>query len=77
MSSKQPTKTAHAYAMRMNIQETYAPSADCNEAQGCLKNFCRRMMHSSLEPMKKFCRTIRSRISETWGMTQENGDLEL
>ena len=63
--------------MRAEKQETYAPSADRDEAQGRLKNLCRRMMHSSLEPMKKFCRTIRRRIGEALKMTQEDDDLEL
>ena len=62
-----PVQDVHpvrAYAMRVEMQETYAQSADRDEAEDRLKKLCSRMMHSKLEPMKKFCRTIRNRGEE-------------
>ena len=61
---KKHLKTARAYAMRVEMQETYAQSADRDEAEDRLKKLCSWMMHSRLEPMKKFCRTIRNHWEE-------------
>ena len=62
--SVQDVYPVRTYAMRVEMQETYAQSADRDEAEDRLKKLCSWMMHSRLEPMKKFCRTIRNHREE-------------
>ena len=57
-------KTGRACMMREELQEVYASSATRGEAESSLKKLCSWMMHSRLEPMKKFCRMLRGHWNE-------------
>ena len=57
---KKHLKTARACAMRIELQEIYEQSVHRDEAEQRLKKLCSWMMHARLEPMKKFCGTIRN-----------------
>ena len=59
-----PQKTARACAMRIELQEIYEQSIHRDEAEQRLKKLCSWMMHARLEPMKKFCGTIRNHWDE-------------
>ena len=59
-----PQKTARACAMRIELQEIYEQSVHRDEAEQRLKKLCSWMMHARLEPMKKFCGTIRNHWDE-------------
>ena len=59
-----PQKTARACAMRIELQEIYEQSVHRDEAEQRLKKLCSWMMHARLEPMKKFCGTIRNHWNE-------------
>ena len=61
---KKHLKTARACAMRIELQKIYEQSIHRDEAEQRLKKLCSRMMHARLEPMKKFCATIRNHWSE-------------
>ena len=57
-------KTGRACMIREELQEIYAASATRSEAEAGLKKLCSWMMRSRLEPMKKFCRLLRSHWNE-------------
>ena len=59
-----PQKTARACAMRIELQEIYEQSVHRYEAERRLKKLGSWMMHARLEPMKKFCGTIRNHWDE-------------
>ena len=59
-----PQKTARACAMRIELQEIYEQSVHRDEAEQRLKKLCSWMMYARLEPMKKFCGTIRNHWDE-------------
>ena len=61
---KKHLKTARAYAMRVEMQEIYMQALNRDDAEKRLKKLCSRMMHSRLEPMKKFCGTLRNHWEE-------------
>lgn len=61
---KKHLKTARACAMRIELQEIYEQSVHRDEAEQRLKKLCSWMMHARLEPMKKFCGTIRNHWDE-------------
>ena len=61
---KKHLKTARACAMRIELQKIYEQSIHRDEAEQRLKKLCSRMMHARLEPMKKFCATIRNHWNE-------------
>ncbi len=57
-------KTARAYNMRLALQDVYESSDTVEEATRGLKKLCSWMMHSRLEPMKKFAKLIRNHWEE-------------
>ena len=61
---KKHLKTARAYAMRVEMQEIYMQALNRDDAEKRLEKLCSRMMHSRLEPMKKFCGTLRNHWEE-------------
>lgn len=61
---KKHLKTARAYAMRVEMQEIYVQALNRDDAEKRLKKLCSWMMHSRLEPMKKFFGTLRNHWEE-------------
>ena len=57
--SKKHLKTSRACAMREELQNIYSTAANREEAEIALKKLCSWMMHSRLDRMKAFCRTIK------------------
>ena len=57
-------KTGRACMIREELQEIYETSATRAEAESSLKKLCSWMMHSRLEPIKKFCRLLRGQWNE-------------
>ena len=57
-------QTGRACMIREELQEIYATSANRAEAEVGLKKLCSWMMHSRLEAMKKFCRSLRGHWNE-------------
>ena len=50
--------------MRIELQEIYEQSVHRDETEQRLKKLYNWMMHARLEPMKKFCGTIRNHWNE-------------
>lgn len=57
-------KTARAYAMRVELQDIYEQCKSRRTAEPRIQKLCSWMMHSRLEPMKEFCKTIRNHWDE-------------
>jgi len=53
-------KTARAYAQKVELQDIYETCNDRATAELRLKKLCSWLMHSRLEPMKKFCETLKN-----------------
>ena len=64
LKSTKHLKTARAYSMRVELQDIYAQCEDRETAEIRLKKLCSRMMHSRLEEMKDFCKTIKNHWDE-------------
>ena len=50
--------------MREELQSIYESSDGREEAEAALKKLCSWIMHSKLEPMKKFCKMLREHWDE-------------
>ncbi len=59
LSSKH-LKTSRAYSMRVELQDIYDKCYDRVTAETRPEKLCSWMMHSRIEPMKDFCRTLKS-----------------
>ena len=57
-------KTGRACMMREELQSIYENSDGREEAEAALKKLCSWIMHSKLEPMKKFCKMLREHWNE-------------
>jgi len=57
-------KTARAYAMRVELQDIYDSYEGRETAEKRLERLCSWIMHSRLEPMKKFAGTVRNHWTE-------------
>ena len=57
--SKKHLKTSRACGMREELQDIYNTASDRDGAEIALKKLCSWMMHSRLDRMKAFCKTIR------------------
>lgn len=62
--SKLNLKTSRAYNMRLALQGIYESCVTVEQAKEGLKKLCSWMMHSRLEPMKAFAKTIRNHWEE-------------
>ena len=63
LSSKH-LKTARAYAQKVELQDIYETCTDRAAAESRLKKLCSWLMRSRLEPMKKFCGTLKNHWDE-------------
>lgn len=57
-------KTGRACMMREELQSIYESSDGREEAEAAFKKLCSWIMHSKLEPMKKFCKMLREHWNE-------------
>ena len=57
-------KTARAYAQKVELQDIYETCTDRAAAESRLKKLCSWLVRSRLEPMKKFCGTLKNHWDE-------------
>jgi len=61
---KKHIRTGKAYAMRVELQEIYESANNRKDAEAQLKKLCSWIMHSRIEQMKVFCKTLRNHWNE-------------